>query len=193
MRVASTDDSGRTKQLWKRGYRTLRWEAEDGNEDELRYRLSFRPEGSGGAWLPVVEDLEQIWFSFDATALPDGVYRFRLSASDLPADPLAAAQLAERTSPPVVIDHTPPTAAAPRYGKGTLEVELSDALSPLREASYSLDAGAWQPARTVDGLLDGRRETFRIEVDEGVRIVLLRVTDSQFNVLTLDLGDKKKP
>ena len=37
---------GSTKTLWKLGYRTLRWEAEDPNKDRLRYRLSFAREAA---------------------------------------------------------------------------------------------------------------------------------------------------
>ena len=33
----------RTKTLWKKGYRTFRWSAEDPNGDELTYSLQFRP------------------------------------------------------------------------------------------------------------------------------------------------------
>ncbi len=54
----------------------------------------------------------------------------------------------------------------------------------------SVDAGEWRPAPAADGLLDGRRETLELEVPEGARLVLLRVTDAAFNVTTFDLSDR---
>jgi hypothetical protein len=191
---------GRLKPLWKQGYRTLRWEVEDPNDDHLRFRLDFRPETEGAAgdeggdgesaWMPVVEDLEDEYYSFDATVLPDGVYRFRLRASDAD-DNAGDGRTGERVSEPVVVDHTPPRRGAVRHQGGMLRVEVEDALSPLREAVVSLDAGEWRPVAAGDGLLDGRRETLEIPLPgpggEGPRLVLLRVTDAAHNVVTFDL------
>jgi hypothetical protein len=39
----------------------------------------------------------------------------------------------------------------------------------------------------VDGLLDGRRETLWIEVPDGARLALLRVSDAAHNVIAFDL------
>ena len=68
-----------------------------------------------------------------------------------------------------------------------LSAAVHDALSPLRDAVVSIDAGDWQPAATADGLLDGRRETLRVAIPSDARMVLLRLTDAHFNVVTLDL------
>ena len=109
--LAADDDSGggRNKLLWKLGYQTLRWTAADPNGDDLVYDLSFRPaEGEKGDWLEMVKDLKDDHYSFDALSLPDGVYRFRLRASDKPSNDPDTALVAERVSEPVVIDHTPP-------------------------------------------------------------------------------------
>ena len=58
----------------------------------------------------------------------------------------------------------------------------------MRRAAVSVDAGEWRPVRAADGLLDGRRETLRVEVPEGTRLLLLRVLDAAFNVVTFDLS-----
>jgi len=184
---APRDDSPR-KSLWKYGYRTLRWEASDPNEDLLRFGLSFRREGSGEAdWLPVVEDLEETFFSFDATVIPDGVYRFRLTASDRDGERPEGALTAEETSEPVLIDHAPPRVVSVRRQAGGFRVEIEDSASPLRDALVSVDAGAWSTAAVEDGLLDGRRETLTVTVPSGARIALLCLVDAAFNTLTIDL------
>ncbi|HEX9668244.1 MAG TPA: hypothetical protein VGC93_02060 [Thermoanaerobaculia bacterium] len=185
-------DDGRLKPLWKKGFRSLRWRAADPNGDELAYELSFRPVDASGAtgdggWLPVAKDLDEDWYSFDATVLPDGVYRFRLVASDRPSNEPDDVKTAERLSEPVVVDHTAPRLGTVTRGRSLL-VAVSDELSPLREAVWSADAGEWQPAEPEDGLLDGRSEKLHVEVPAGSRLVLLRVTDAAYNVVTFDLS-----
>lgn len=185
-------EEGRLKTLWKKGYRTLRWKASDPNEDPLVYRLEFRPESSDAeGWLPMAETVEEVYYSFDSTVLPDGVYRFRLIADDqrgaqLPGE---AAQDKE-ISGPVVIDHSPPRLLGVERRGGRLTVEVEDGHEPLREAAISVDAGPWKPQTAADGLLDSRRETLEIEAPEDARMVLLRLTDAAFNVITYELLSK---
>ncbi|MFP3940609.1 MAG: hypothetical protein ACLF0P_09910 [Thermoanaerobaculia bacterium] len=188
---ASARPEGRTKKLWKKGYRAFRWSAEDPNEDELVYALHFLAgePGDGGEWLPVAEEVEGDHLNFDATVLPDGVYRFRLTASDDgengPGDGLTGQELSE----PVVIDHAPPELVEVERRDGTLRVVVEDALNPLRSAEVSVDAGAWEPARAADGLLDARREVFEVPLPENASLVLLRTVDAAFNVVTFDLSE----
>jgi hypothetical protein len=185
----------RLKPLWKKGFRTLRWKAEDPNEDALTYRLTFRPEG-GGEWLPMVEELDETHYSFDETALPDGIYRFRLEASDASDEDPGPALSDERVSEPVVVDHTVPRLIGVRRDGDRLVVELADEGNPLREAEYSLGGGPWKAAEVRDGLLDGRREELLVPAvpapgtngAAGAALLILRVSDAAFNVVTFDLS-----
>ena len=196
---------GRLKSLWKLGYRALRWNASDANRDSLTYALSFRfgegvddpDEGSeGAAWLPIAEDLDSPYYNFDATALPDGVYRFRLVASDADDNLADEGETAEKLSPPVVVDHSPPRlgklSLGPPAGAGgerVLTVVVEDAWNPIRQASLSVDAGPWTPAKAADGLVDGRREQLHLSVPAGARLALLKVMDAAYNVVTFDLSE----
>lgn len=194
-----SDEGGRVKPLWKKGYRTLRWTASDPNEDTLAFELDFRLADApdSAPWLKMAGDVEEDHYSFDATALPDGVYRFRLSASDRPSNDPDTALTAERVSDPVVIDHTPPVlVAVEREGK-LLRVKLHDNASPIREAVYSFNATPWKPARAADGLLDEQTETVLIDTGDlggqpatpsGPPLLLLRVTDAAYNVVTFNLS-----
>jgi hypothetical protein len=193
---ASADEPGRAKPLWKRGFLTLRWKASDPNQDQLLYGLSFKPAGGDGAlssgdWLPVAAELKEDYLSFDATGLPDGVYRFRLEASDVPSNEPGAALVGERVSDPVVVDHTPPVLVAAKPGNDGLRVVVRDAGSPLREAVVSVDAGPWQPVAALDGLIDGREETLVVAAGAEARLVLLRVTDAAHNLVTFDLSGRR--
>jgi hypothetical protein len=191
------DEGGRTKVLWKSGYRTLRWAATDPNEDELVYDLAFRPADADADaakkadWMKVAADLKEPYYSFDATVLPDGVYRFRLRASDRLANEPASALSAERVSDPVVIDHSPPVLDGVKRDGDQLRATVHDALSPLREAVYSLDASDWKPAQPADGLLDGRKEVLVVPAGTKGGLLLLRVTDAAYNVTTFNLSSER--
>ena len=232
--------SGSTKTLWKLGYRTLRWEAEDLNKDRLRYRLSFareaelaaasaadgdgRREGpsggdagiragsedatgtaaagnasGGGAanaegkgadapWLEMADDVKAAFLSFDATVLPDGLYRFRVEATDRLDNVAGEALQAERISAAVIVDHSPARLVEASRDGGRVRAVVEDDWSPLREAVVSVDAGEWRAASVEDGLLDSQRETLSIDAAEGVRLLLLRLTDAAHNVTTIDLS-----
>jgi hypothetical protein len=186
LRSAEDKDTGRLKSLYKKGWRTLRWTATDGNQDTLRYDLSCRPEaaGEGTPWLNMVRDIEDDHHSFDATVLPDGAYRFRLTVRDGLARSADDALTVQRISERVVIDHGLPTRAGVKETGGQIEVELADALNPLLRVELSVDGGEWQLVEAVDGLLDGRREKVRFARPAGARYLLLRVTDAAFNVVT---------
>jgi hypothetical protein len=200
---APADDDGRTKVLWKQGFRTLRWGATDPNDDTLVYDLSFRPAEepsppAENAWMKVTEELKEPYYSFDSTVLPDGIYRFRLRASDRLSNEPENALVAERVSDPVVNDHTPPVLGEVKKdqqdGEARLRVTVRDALSPLREVLYSLDAQEWKPAAAADGLIDGQSETVLIPDASGTKkggLVLLRVTDAAYNVTTFDLSSDR--
>jgi len=191
---ADEDDAGRTKPLWKKGYRTLRWTAVDPNQDGLLYDLSFRPADSEGEWLTVTGDLEENYFSFDATALPDGVYRFRLRASDRPSNDPASALEAERVSDPVVIDHTTPVLVKVDRSGGKVRATVRDSANPLREAMVSVDAQEWRPVPSADGLIDGQTETLIVEPGPGGHpggLLLLRIMDAAYNVVTFNLSEAR--
>src|SRR6185295_4772744 len=139
--IAPADDadegSGRLKPLWKLGYRSLRWKASDPNGDALRYRLTFRPAEAEGAWLPLAEDLKDDYYGFDIASLPDGLYRFRLEASDAKANDPGQGLAAEEVSPAVVVDHSPPALGKVRREGKRLLVTLEDSLSPIRAVESS--------------------------------------------------------
>ncbi|MBM3774796.1 MAG: WD40 repeat domain-containing protein [Acidobacteria bacterium] len=165
----------------------LAWQAEDLDGDRLVYSLSFLGEGET-QWKPLKRELHENAFVFDAEALADGKYLFRVKASDREANPPASAREAEIVSAPVLIDHTPPvvTASSPRVSGKTVEIDLagSDTASPLRRAEYSLDAASWVPVEAADGVIDSARENFRLRIENlaaGEHLVVVRVFDSAGN------------
>jgi hypothetical protein len=136
----------------------------------------------------MAEDLTDTHHSFDATALPDGRYRFRLIVRDRLRSEESEVQEAEVISEPVLVDHSVPVLIGVEKQAAGLEVEVEDLLSPLRRAEFSLDAGEWIPAGVVDGLLDGQHERLLLDFPDSGKLVLLRLMDAAFNVVTFDLS-----
>ena len=83
------------------------WTAHDDNEDELRYAVYFRGEGEK-EWKLLKDNLEQKFYSFDTTTLPDGAYYLKSVASDAASNPLRRPSQTERESERFEVDNTPP-------------------------------------------------------------------------------------
>lgn len=188
LEAETPSENRRLKTLWKKGYRTLRWKSEDPNEDDLFFDLEFRRADGNESWLPMAKDLRDSHHSFDATALPDGRYRFRLSVRDRIRSEESGVQRSEEISEPVLVDHGVPELVGVKRQAESLEVQVEDRWSPLRRAEFSLDAGEWLPARPVDGLLDGQNERLLVDIPASGNLVLLRLMDAAFNVVTFDLS-----
>jgi hypothetical protein len=186
--LQESGESRGLKTLWKRGFRTLRWAARDPNEDEITFEVEVRREEDAEGWLVMEEELEEERYSFDVSVLPDGLYRFRVTASDARGNVGAEALTATRTSEVVVIDHSPPALLTVKPDGARLRVEIEDPWNIVREAVTSVDAGPWETAKADDELLDSRRETLLLEPQKGARLLLLRLTDAAYNVMTYDLS-----
>jgi hypothetical protein len=166
----------------------LSWQADDPDNDRLVYTLQVRGEGER-EWKTLKSELTDNTYSLDADSLADGRYRFRVTASDRPSNPPSQAREADLESAPVLLDQTPPqvTLAEPSRGpQGTLniEVEAVDALSPVRRAEVSIDAGPWRPMECADGVADSLRERFLVSLTAltaGEHLVTVRVYDASGN------------
>jgi hypothetical protein len=151
------------------------------------YTVFFRGEEEQ-EWKLLKSNLHENTLSFDADALADGKYYFRVVASDREANPPASAREGELVSAPVLIDNTPPVVtmgAVRRSGNSaSVEFEAADSASPLRRCEYSLDAGTWVPVEAADGVIDSQRERFALTVANltpGEHLLVIRAVDSSNN------------
>jgi len=174
------------KRYYRVGYQSLSWKVEDANSDPLRFDLHVQRRGSD-RWWPVRTDLESVNLAVDTQALPDGSYRFRLTASDATANPDDPGKT-QALSSWVLVDNTAPRITATREGPDWL-VTIEDALSPLTILEWARDADEWQAAVPTDGTLDGRRETTRIPVAAGAHMLAVRAVDDHHNRATVALEE----
>ena len=188
--VSSSTSSGTpTQNLARAGAQqiSVTWQADDPDGDRLLYNLYFRGEDET-EWKRLKADTHDNAVAFDADILADGRYYFRVAASDREANPASTAREGELISAPVMIDNTAPAVTirnVQRMGTGArMEVEATDAASPLRRCEYSLDAGTWVPLEALDGVIDSLSERFLLElrdVPPGEHLVVVRAADSANN------------
>ena len=157
----------------------------------MRYDVEARREG--GPWFPVRSDVEDSYLSFDTTALADGRYRFRVTASDRFSQPEGEALTAVEESPLAVVDNTPPAlkVESKRLDGGALELRIlaSDALSPVLRAEGSLNADRWRLLPAEDGAADSpvERFVFRVPKPSGPAVLAVRVVDAAGNVAAVSV------
>jgi outer membrane protein assembly factor BamB len=107
-------------------------------------------------------------YSWDTAALPDGVYRLRVTASDRPSNP-SGALTDEKTSAEFRIANHAPSLVLFRHGLTMLAdrtVRLEGiALHPsvaIAGVQYRIDGGEWLAAGATDGIFDSPNEPFAL-------------------------------
>jgi len=172
--------STKGKKYYRAGFRTVSWQVSDPNNDPLQYRLEI--EDRNGFSLNVRERIAGTQLGVDTHALPDGTYRFRLTATDAPGNPEGAIEVS-RASRWFTVDNTAPKASLRRTGDRWV-VTVQDNLSPIVRAEWSRDGSEWTALAPTDGLLDGREETFEFPAVSGRHMIVVRVVDRQHNRAT---------
>lgn len=176
------------RRVYQRGARALQWTAEDRNGDRLEYAVYFRETGEAEFKL-LKENLTDSFYTIDGQSLADGRYVFKIVAKDSPSNPSGQTLSGENSSEPIDIDNTAPmvkVVGSPQIsGERTRIIfEAEESSSFLNRAEYSVDGGEWQAVYADDGISDGRKERYAIEVSLkkiGEYGVTLRVFDASGN------------
>lgn len=180
-------DTGASSMQRAKGYLGARWSASDDNADTLTFTVEIRGVNEK-EWKPLKDKVRERYLSWDATALPDGEYMLRVTASDSPSNTADTALSTQMESDPFLIDNTPPqiTGLASARNGGTLHARwrASDALSLIGKAEYSVDGGDWMPVLPVTKLSDSRQEDYDLALENlspGEHTIAVRVEDDHEN------------
>ncbi len=176
------------RKIYQRGAHVLQWTAEDRNGDKMEYAVYYKEIGASEFKL-LRDNLRETFFTIDGLAFADGRYIFKIAASDAPSNPASQALSGERISEPTDIDNTAPTVSAVGSAqivgsKARVVFEASDAASYLQNAEFSLNGGEWQTVYADDGISDGQRERYTLDVPlsgAGEFSITLRVFDASGN------------
>jgi hypothetical protein len=175
---------------WARGLRTVTWKSGDPNGDPLRFDVHVRSEGSD-AWIELGDDLEAASFTWDTNALPDGRYRVRVTASDLPGNAVGEELTGTVLSEPFTIDNTAPVVASLEVrgesGAAVVSGRAEDAQSMLTRLEVAVDEGSWRTLTPEGGFADERTLSFRARLNDlkpGEHTVAVRAIDLAGNSAT---------
>jgi sugar lactone lactonase YvrE len=175
---------------YAKGFIGARWTASDDNGDSLIYTVLIRGVRET-TWKPLKDKVREKYVAWDSTSFPDGEYRLRIIASDLPGNPPAEALVSSADSEPFLIDNTPPRiaglAAAIAGGKLTARWKAVDSLNNIKRAEYSLDGGDWTLVAPTSLLSDSPEEDYELVIDNlapGEHTIAVRVQDAYDNEST---------
>lgn len=174
------------RRLYQRGALSLQWTAADANDDTLLFDVYFRAVGEP-IWRELRTGLTDSFLTVDGQSFADGQYVFKVVARDSASNPEALAMSGERLTETVEIDNSAPTVveAQPAQlvnGMARLVFSATDSSSYISRAEYSINSGDWKPIYPEDGIADGPKERFIVEVPTGkVSAVTIRVFDANGN------------
>jgi len=176
------------KKTERQGFRTVTWEATDGNGDRLNFKVYIRSDKDQN-WRLMAEELTDKVLSFDTRNYPDGTYLIKVEASDLPANPPGTDRKAEKISRPLVIDNSLPEVKNFTAVKSGARLEVSflaeDKYSYLEEVKCLIRPDDWQLVFPVDGLCDSTSENFKFSLNLKAgsdNLLVIRLKDSFGNI-----------
>src|SRR5882672_533475 len=176
-----------------KGYQSVLWNAHDENDDELRFSVYFRGENETD-WKLLKDKLEQKFYSWDSTAMPDGAYYLKIVATDATSNSPGLALTTERESERFVVDNTPPVVDELKAEIGgaqkaaTIRFVARDATSSIDRAQYSVDGGDWIIVMPKNGISDAPEERYEFSISlpgstaRGEHTVAVRAYDRFENV-----------
>jgi hypothetical protein len=175
---------------YSKGAIGARWVAGDDNNDTLIYTVEIRGV-SETSWKLLKDKLKEKYISWDSTAFPDGEYRLRVTASDLPSNTKEDALTGQLESEVFVIDNTPPRITGLGGARSGSRIEAhwhaGDALSVVTKAEYSVDGGEWTVVDPVTKLSDSKELDYKLmlaDASAGEHTIAVRVTDDFDNQST---------
>ncbi|HLK33877.1 MAG TPA: hypothetical protein VKT29_12355 [Terriglobales bacterium] len=163
----------------------VHWSAHDDNDDQLVYSLYYRGDGDT-RWLLLKKNLDERYYSFDASLLPDGGYTLKVVASDAPSHSPHEALSTSKESSRFEVDTTPPAIQDLRGSLLGNELHVTfravDGFSPVSRAEYSIDAKDWQYVEPVGQISDSKTESYDFNIplppgDTQEHIIVVRAYD----------------
>ena len=153
------------------GVQVVYWSVNDPDGDTLAYTFAIRPDSAKGEWTDLAVETSESFVQFETGGLPEGLYLTRLTVAEQAPRPAAQRISYTFETDNLLVDRTPPVITDTKVTRadGRLHVTVTgrDALTLLEGAEFVLNNGVREAVmHPVDGLLDGREESFRAEFPE---------------------------
>ncbi|HPP87451.1 MAG TPA: hypothetical protein PLM75_06290, partial [bacterium] len=159
---------------------TVRWSAEDPNNDRLIYHIYYLYENGDWIKFPFDKHYTKNTYNWNTNFFPDGRYRFKIIASD-ELDNHGEYLTDEIISDYVVIDNTPPEILIVIDDKSII-INAIDKLNIIKNCEYSVNGGDWKMLQPRDGLFDSTAEVFILSLKGIKGTVTFRISDADNNI-----------
>jgi hypothetical protein len=174
----------------------INWRVENPDQDRLFSRLFFKKDGDS-LWTLLADDdeLKTNSYTWDASGLPDGIYRLKLSVSDAPDNSDAESFSVEKISDLLVIDTRPPELECKVSEQGVVSGQARDETSEIASLQYVLDEQKPRPVISRDGILDEKVEAFEFtlpKLEKGSHKIFLQACDQADNCRSISLEFSSK-
>ena len=185
-RSSARRQAGAGVPTYRKAMRAVTIDADDDNEDVLKYAVYFRGERET-QWKLLKGDLDRPGCSWDSETFPDGVYTLKIVVNDGPSNPSGLTLQGEMESAPIVVDNTAPQVLEIAADRRVLTFSVQDAASPIFKVEYAVDGGDWRLVYPKDGVTDARVEAFEVSLaglSAGEHTIAIRAKDTANNVGT---------
>lgn len=176
------------KKAYQYGKRTVSWKASDPNGDDLIFSLDFKG-SEEEQWKSLKKEQTENFYSWDSRLMADGVYRVRVTASDLVSNPEYLAKKVVKMSEPFIIDNTPPSVSSIKWSldknEVTVSFSVSDKTSPIENVEYSINADDWKMLFPDDKVYDSVEESFLFTIsslEKAEYTLVIKAMDDSGNV-----------
>jgi hypothetical protein len=178
------------------GTRVVFWTVSAPDGDNLAYTFSIRHDGDP-VWTDISVNSTESYVQFDTLHLQEGTWFTRLVAKETAPRPESERLSVTFETDDMVVDHTPPVIEEASVRREATQLVVTvrgrDALSLLDSAEFTFNNGAHEIVeQPADGILDGREETFVLEIPlsqvAGATSVEVSLYDSAGNGATRRLG-----
>lgn len=152
------------------GTQIIYWSVNDADGDTLAYTFSIRADGSD-TWTDMAVRTSDTYVQFETGGLPEGLYLTRLVVAEQAPRPAGQRLTYTFETDNLLVDHSAPviTGTDVKRSGGNLIITVSgrDTLSLLEGVEFILNNGTRDVVlHPVDGVLDGREESFSLEFPE---------------------------
>lgn len=173
-------DTTRYQPEERRGLRTALWKSTDANGDSLQYTLHFRKAEESSQHL-LAEKITETLYSWDTSGWPDGRYQLTLTATDEPSNYKEQALTTTATSEVFYVDNTAPVIRINRIEASAVEFTIEEEASEIYSVTFSYNGNEFLHAPPIDGIVDARRETFRVAREKD-KPIFIRAEDLCGNI-----------
>jgi sugar lactone lactonase YvrE len=178
----------------------ISFKPEDDNIDKLAFNIDFRKKDSK-VWINIEKDYDKPTLDWDSKTVEDGIYEFKITATDKFSNTPQTALTGFKVSDAVIVDNTAPTVEKFQLkteGKSAiLTLTAVDQLSTIGSLAYTIDSNKeWNNVLPDDGVFDTSTESFTIKtgtLEPGSHIIAVKIADAEENTMykTFEVEIKK--